>query len=134
MPIRNESLYENKPDFNRLNAFYLAVGVVDANSKDGREFHYEDPSTSLMTALGARPIPIKKFSLCETSTGRCRDRATGQPGHILRVGPIKWIYSKTAILDAGHYEHGLGASGDETKVHREGGQWKVTYTGKHWVS
>jgi hypothetical protein len=132
-----ERLYP-KPEPSRLNAFYLAVGMPEDKRTPNEglvAFHdYEDPSAALMAAIGARKIPIKKHSQCKTDTGCCLDKATGEPGYMLRVGPVKWLDANTATLEAGHWEHLLGASGEDLKVQRKGDGWEITYTGRRWVS
>jgi len=125
--------YEKKPDPSLLNAFYLAVGVGDPDIQDESSFQWEDPCDAVLTAIGTRSIPIKKYSQCSAGGMQCSDRTTGEPGYLLRVGPLKWLDKDTATLEAGHYVHPRNASGTRLKVQRKGDKWEITRTGG-WVS
>jgi len=98
------------------------------------DIHGRDPCDSLMKCFKGAKLPIRTISQCSPLPAQAGDKATGEPGIILWVRPIKWVETDCVEVEAGRWEHGLGASGTHWRLVHRGGRWVAVEVLGEWVS
>ena len=98
------------------------------------ETPWTDPPDALLRLFASHTPVVKKFSLCVLDLRGDRDPATGTPAVIFRVGPPKWQSDTEVVLDGGHHQNGLNASGQTYRVRYQNGRWVVVETTWRWIA
>lgn len=98
------------------------------------EMAWTDPPEALLGRFAGHVPVVKKFSLCVLDLRGDRDPATGTPAVIFRLGPSKWQTDTEVVLDGGHHQNGLNASGQTYRVRYQNGRWVVVETTWRWIA